>query len=200
MDHCGACGNTCNAGQYCGNGECITRAGLDLTPSDQGWRSATATHRPSNQYLAVGRVGTSLYRGFIIFDPANLANAPVRGNVTRVALRITQDLYASEDNTETITVHAFGGDLTALTSEGVNQAVFDALGTGTVLGSGSIREATNSRFLEINMNDAGIALVRAAQAPFALGLTMSVDNQGSRELSRFGTSTNGTWLRINGGP
>ena len=196
MNHCGACDNRCNPSQYCGNGVCVVRGGVDLTPVDQGWRSNVAAHSASNNFLALGSAGTSDYRGFIIFDPESIQGR----NVQRVALRLAQDLYSSVDDEETITVRAFAGNQDALVAAGENVALFNELGAGTVVGTGVVTEATIGRVLEITFNAQGVAFVNQAQSNIAFSLSLSLSNRNDTEFVRFGTSMNGSWLRINGGP
>ena len=141
------------------------------------------------------------YRGFIVFDPERLQASPVNGNVVSASLRLTHDLWVSDDNTEEITVRAFSGNINELVANGISQPIFDALGAGTVVGSGSVSETSLAQVLEINFNAAGVTLLDNAQSNIAFGLDItSININQSAEYVRFGSSMNGTWLRINGGP
>jgi hypothetical protein len=179
----------------------VNRVGIDLPPADQGWRSSSIEHNAGNNVLFLGRTDNRLYRGFIVFDPERLQDSPVNGNVSSASLRITQDLFSSDDNAETVTVRAFSGDVASLVAAGANPAMYDALGAGTIVGNGSVTEANIAQVLEINFNAAGVTLIDNAQSNIAFGLEISsANNNQTSEYVRFGTSLNGTWLRVNGGP
>lgn len=145
-----------------------------------GWYANNGQHDALNPVYAVGGGGDGLTRNnFFIFDLSGLGGA-----VTAATLRIynpgvapspgVRYGYTSADAAETYRlsdVSTPAMDLAASYDPGstVGQSIFSDLGNGTSYGEYQASLADNGHFVAINLSNAGLVALNAAQPYFSIG-------------------------------
>lgn len=165
-----------------------------------GWFSDAGEHIEMNPVYAVGG-GLDGYtrNNYFLFDVSGMS-----GPATAATLRLYNPGtpaapgvpfgYTSAEATETFTVFDVSMDFYSAPTGGAHrvrgygvgspmgQSIFADLGSGQVYGAYVASLADNGRFVEINLNSAGLAALNSANGIFAVGGSITtLDNLVNRE-------------------
>jgi hypothetical protein len=147
-----------------------------LNAADSGWISSDGAHQASNNNYLVG--ANSLYSpGTEFRNYATFALSAGLPTITGAELRIWNPAngFVSMDRSETLSIFDVSGspaalDTTRALGDPLGRALFQDLGTGTVLGSRSVSIADNGAALSVPLNAAAVAALNASiGSTFALG-------------------------------
>jgi hypothetical protein len=145
---------------------------FDPGTRNQGWWSATFDNQSSNDNYFVGSSSGNRLRNFFSFDLSSACQA------SSVTLQLTRF-----DQTATLTYSLFDVSTAASTlnaNNGVSQAIFEDLGSGTSFGSFSVAVGARTDVLSFPLNAAGVAAFNAARGGF-----FSIGGQTAGEVARF---------------
>jgi hypothetical protein len=143
---------------------------------DSGWYNQTGTHVAQNDNYLAGEFSAAELRNFIVFDLTAVVNDIVSASLLLYnpdnALPALRG-YVSPDPTETYQLYDVSTPIATLSLSNVGAtgiAIFDDLGSGTVLGQQTVSAADNGAVVSIVLNADGIAALNAARGgQFAIG-------------------------------
>jgi hypothetical protein len=148
---------------------------------DSGWYAETGLHVATNDNYVVGEVAGLVRHNFFVFDLTavvdDIASASVQLYNPTNALPALRG-YISPDATETFDLYDVSTPIASLSASSAigpaGVAVFDDLGTGTVLGQRVVSAADNGTTISLTLNADGLAALNAARGGlFALGGALS---------------------------
>jgi hypothetical protein len=148
-------------GVACGH----TQAGT-LNTSDRGWYDSSGKHDPSNDNYVAGTVPGVTYHDFFVFDLSGVSTPLTSASLVAVN-------PSSAGGTATYTLYDVTTSVTSLINGTGGVAAFDDLGSGTVYGSVTVTDATNT-FVSVALNADGLAALNAhLGGTFAIGGALS---------------------------
>lgn len=172
---------------------------VTLDAYEMGWYDMTGFHDAENDNYFVGDptrlASPPESRNFFVFDFGGLG-----GGYTDALLRIWNpglpdgevDGFGSPDPAETFQLYDVSTSIPSLLDGTAGLAAFDDLGTGAVFGSYVATPMDNGRFVDILLNDAGLAALNSrAGNLFAFGGALSTLNGDPTDSERLfaGTGT-----------
>jgi hypothetical protein len=182
-NHCGACNQACAWNELCVEGSCARIASQNIPAADQGWHGDFAEgHQPDLEIMAGGSVNAQqgMYvgplSGFVVFDSAEFL-----GTIVEATLRFEAEV-TSEDETETLTLFDVSTDIETLVSAGSPEEVVQDLRTGVEYGEVTVTVTGETIQVEIPLNEAGLAMLNAAQGQIAFGVIVSSTVEGDNSF------------------
>jgi Ca2+-binding RTX toxin-like protein len=139
-----------------------------LTAFDTGWYSQNGFHFPALEAYTTG--DTALYgpelRSFFAFDLAPVS----QNDITAATLRIYNPLYGSVDPSETVRFSEVSTSITSLLNGTGGVAAFNDLKDAAPgYGQVTVSAADNLSWVDVELNDAGLAALNAALGEMAIG-------------------------------
>ena len=152
---------------------------VELDAVDYGWYRDNGVHAPNVENYLTGIFGTDIDSDGVI-DEYSTRNSFFQFDlngftvISDATLRLFQQPplgvdsaggYSSPDATETFTLFGFEGDQTNLLStngNGDGVAIFNDLGSGTILGSVDLSDADEDSFIDIVLNADGLSFLESA--------------------------------------
>ena len=180
-NHCGACNQACAWNELCVEGDCTTPQFRTLQAVDQGWHGSflegQLEHNPANTVLATGHINLRVnggqaigfVAGFMVFDLAEQLESIVEASI-RVNGRLSGE---TEDDNETLALYDVSTAIETLRAAGSPAEVIDDLRSGTELGTVTVAPGNDNAILAIELNEAGLTMINAADGQVALGLYMT---------------------------
>jgi hypothetical protein len=158
-----------------------------LTAMDSGWWNDLGLHTSNNKNYYVGQDTGHIVHDYSVFDLSS-----IRQPITSAELILSNPSYVSPDSSETFNLYDVStpvADLEA-TGSGPSTAVFDDLGSGTILGSTAI---DTFNLPAVALNAAGLAYLNAHRgSPLELGGALSSISGASNQWVFGGTDSNST--------
>jgi Ca2+-binding RTX toxin-like protein len=159
-----------------------------LTSFDTGWYTQGGLHVPALEGYPTGdtALGGPELRSFFAFDIGPVS----QNHVTAATLRIYNPLYGSTDASETVRFSEVSTNLTSLLDGTGGVAAFNDLRDAAPgFGEVSVSAADNFSWVEVALNDAGLAALNAAVGQMAIGgaVTTLSANQFWPELAFLGS-------------
>lgn len=148
---------------------------FDVTDNNQGWWSNFDSNHDANDNYVTGfttfgilvKGGPTEFRSFFTFD---LSTLDLAGQVLLSAtLEIVRAEYNSSDPSETVALFDVSTPAAALNNnDGINLAIFNDLGSGTIYGSFGVPEytASSTERLAFHLNTAALADIASAAGGF----------------------------------
>ena len=177
---------------------------------NQGWYSPTKSHDPSNPIYVTGNAGSiggpyAQYRSFFTFNLTSLT-----ANVVSAQFQLTRFGSVGRETTDRngvpindtnsgvsqqLSVWDVATGATLLnTASGINQAIYDDLGSGTLFGTYTEAQHWDpDGVLTINLDAAAIATINRTHGAISFGLSLNADTtQNDNIFGNTGGAYNGT--------
>lgn len=140
---------------------------------DEGYYSNTNLYAAVNQSYFAGQFnfGNGTIVGFHNFFAFN-ALTGLDGPITSATLNIVEPLrgYTSNQPSETLTLTAFRGNISTLTTDGIHPGEFALLANAPIVGQATVTPADDGKTISISLNASGVNYLNStAGSQFAFG-------------------------------